>query len=407
MANHKLENQDSNPIFNEWESLLSRFIDGKDERDIEFFVSSFEVYTEHHQMNETLTTALKIFSDSSQNNLDNLICYIMLSVLGDDFNLYNEKISQSIMSFFHNHVDPFMVKDISHLNKIIEYIDNFNMSTTYDSISLREKLSTIPYSIEGRQSRAISNKILLLSKIIDLSNISPVKPIPKQIKRSEQNSFINKGEVWEISFNGKSTNLPSTRGLKYIHELLLKEGEEIACFELEKSLAIGDIDQNTRNNILASINPDRYDKDEKKTIDTSNVDLPFFDDKYEAELKDRIKKLETQRKEYMMDFLDANERKDDKDIKKYENKVAEVEDEIKTIEKHLRLGKNKSGKTRNLSDENDKCRQRVTKAIGVAIKNIKKKLPELKTHFKNPQLKTGYICSYKPTEPVEWILFDD
>jgi hypothetical protein len=400
MVNHKQKKQDSNPIFDEWESILNSFIDGKTSLTIEFFVSSFEVYTEYRQQSDTLITALKLFLDSSKNGLDNLICSLIMINLNDDC---SAEISNSITSLFQNHISPFMDKDISHLNQTLDYLDELNLPSPYDSISLREKLSVIPFSIEDKQSRVISSKILLLSKIINLSNSSSVKTISKPKKPLEQNLFINKGEVWEISFKGEPITLPSTLGLKYIHESLLNSGKELSCFELEESI-ISNPDQNANDNIIASLKPDRFNKSEIKIRDTSNVDLLAYDKKAEIETKERIEKLKDLISKYDRMLIEAEGSEDEIYIKNIEEQKDKAEEELIKLDNYINSGKSKYGKTRKLGDKKEQSRGRVFKAIATAKNNIREKTPALEKHLEK-QLKTGYMCVYNPIESVEWTLY--
>jgi hypothetical protein len=90
---------------------------------------------------------------------------------------------------------------------------------------------------------------------------------------------------------------------------------------------------------------------------------------------------------------------------KMENDVhrqAEIREEAKKIEAHLKSTTGLGEEPRTAADDNEKARQTVTTAIRRAVKSTEKKHRYLWEHLRK-HLKTGVFCSYGPDPEVTWV----
>ena len=203
------------------------------------------------------------------------------------------------------------------------------------------------------------------------------------------NTFIYARNVWEISFNGKSVSLSNTFGLKYIHYILDQPRVHISCFDIEKSLDIGDSTLINTEEIKTNTSQDGSQKKNGNGSFPPVKGYEIIDDQAEKEYKEKLKDLYD---EYQTSIeLSDTIRKE------------EIESEIDQINHQLKSGRNIHGRKREFSTDSEKCRQRVLRNYKTALKNIDKHLPELANYLKD-QIVTGFYYIYKHEDSTEWTL---
>jgi hypothetical protein len=84
-------------------------------------------------------------------------------------------------------------------------------------------------------------------------------------------------------------------------------------------------------------------------------------------------------------------------------RARQTEQEIAKIDAYLRQATRLGGGARAFTDETEKARQTVSKAIGRSLKAIEASHPALGRHLRQ-SLTIGSSCSYTPDSPMEWDL---
>ncbi len=176
---------------------------------------------------------------------------------------------------------------------------------------------------------------------------------------SKKSSFLNKGTVWQISYNGTSAILKDIKGFHDIHKLLEHPNKDFHCMDLMEA----GVDESSQTTALDKKAKAQYQKRIKE------LQLEIED----AEAFNQIEKIEALREEY-----DA-------------------------ILDHLSQSLGLSGKTRKIGSTIEKARSAVTWRIRNAIKKIDVEHPKLATHLSN-SIKTGTFCSYRPEVNIDWTL---
>jgi len=238
----------------------------------------------------------------------------------------------------------------------------------------------------------ISNdQIKELSYTIGHDSPIKLKDRSKQAEDSKTllNTFIYARTVWEISFNGKSVSLSNTIGLKYIYFILEQPKVHISCFDIEKSLDIGDSTLINTEEIKTNTRQDRSRKKNGNGPFLPVKGYEIIDNQAEEEYKEKLKDLHDEYKT-SIDLSDT--------IRKEEIKI-----EIDQLIHQLKSGRNIHGRKKEFSTDSEKCRQRVLRNYKTALKNIDKHLPELANYLKD-QIVTGSSYIYKHEDSTEWTL---
>ena len=206
-----------------------------------------------------------------------------------------------------------------------------------------ENRSSLPNLIDGTQ------KIEQLEKIDSLFRLN--------------------GDFWEIKYDGETTHLKDSKGLGYIHRLIVNCSHPIRADVLvatENSLEITD------GLILPDLEHKQRDRDYSE-VHESGPRAEY--DVYRGALSDLEDKLES----YPIDGDD----------------YSETDQKIKDLKKVISKTFNFRGEVRPSADNGDKARQAVTKAIKRDIRRILDTLPSLGNHLKQ-NLTTGFESHYDP-----------
>lgn len=187
------------------------------------------------------------------------------------------------------------------------------------------------------------------------NQISTLSPLAN----SKSPSFINKGEVWEVSYNGYMVLLKNSKGVNDIFKLLLCPGKEIHCTELAG---------------------DGLFQEEG---------IALTDQRSKTEYKSRLRNIQE-------DIAEAQELCDSE-------KIARLQQEYDQLIDHLATVMGFSGKPRVSSSTVEKARASVTLRIKSSISKMEKVHPQLAKHFSST-IKTGTFCSYRPEFPINWEL---
>ncbi len=182
--------------------------------------------------------------------------------------------------------------------------------------------------------------------------------------------FIREGDYWTIVFGGRTARLRDSKGLRYLHLLLCRAGDEV-------------------------YSPDLIAEAEPGAPTTGSGDAgPRLDARARAAYKERLHELSD-------DLEDARRCND---LGRAERAQAEIDRLARELSAAVGLG----GRERRLGSAAERARVSVTKAIAAALKNITLHHPPLAQHL-DRHLRTGTFCRYatEPHEAVAWSLWAD
>lgn len=184
-----------------------------------------------------------------------------------------------------------------------------------------------------------------------------IKPV--QFREILEGAFIQKGEMWEFTFQGHSVLVKHTKGYHDISKLLADPNKDMHCMELMGS------------QLQTKKGPAIIDK------------------KAKTNYQNKIKTLQI-------------EIEDAKEMNNY-SRINALEEEYDALVDHLSQSLGLAGKPRELGSSVEKARSAVTWRIRSAIKKIKDLHPQLATHL-SKSINTGTLCSYTPELKVNWTL---
>lgn len=169
--------------------------------------------------------------------------------------------------------------------------------------------------------------------------------------------FRKEGDVWTLTFEGKTVHLAGLKGFNDLTLLLSQPSREIHCSDL---------------------------MDLPVTVATEEYAL---DEKARREYRNQIKLLQEQ--------IDEAEEMSDSE------RVGSLRESLDQILDHLSSATDIYGRPRKLGSATEKTRSAVTWRIRNAIKKIAQLHPALGAHLTN-SIKTGTYCCYSPEKAVQW-----
>jgi hypothetical protein len=168
------------------------------------------------------------------------------------------------------------------------------------------------------------------------------------------------GDVWFVEWRGRRSNVPDSKGLRDLAELLRRPGQPVAALELVANAGGA----------------------------PSEGDLgPVLDEQARRAYRRRLAELDRE-----IDGADA-----DADLARVERLRAERSALIDELSAALGLG----GRPRRAGDAGERARKAVTMRIRSAIAGIEARDAVLGRHLRNA-VRTGRYCSYQPEGSVTW-----
>ena len=184
------------------------------------------------------------------------------------------------------------------------------------------------------------------------------------------NLFRREGDMWTISYEGRTIRLKDALGLRFIAHLLRHADDEFSALELV-GIAGGD-GPGTQTLVL----PGQAAGDE------------LMDAKYMDQLKKRLSELTEERAEA--------ERSGDAE------RLEKVDEEADAITRRLAADGGIGGRSRQVSDDHDRARKRVSNRIKDAYtKILNADHAPLYQHLSR-HLRTGLYCRYYHPDPPVW-----
>ena len=175
------------------------------------------------------------------------------------------------------------------------------------------------------------------------------------------NAFLRKGEVWAITFEGKTVHLKHSKGLADLALLLSRPGDDLEAIELAQG--------NSPRRAPAAAGD------------------PMLDRRALVSYRTRLRELEGQ--------LDEAEARNNPEG------YSRLEEERQAIVDELRRATGLGGRTRKLGDEAERARKAVSSRIRLSIAAIRAAHPVLGEHLDH-SIETGTLCSYSPADSISW-----
>jgi hypothetical protein len=187
--------------------------------------------------------------------------------------------------------------------------------------------------------------------------------------------FRLEGEYWTIAYHGATIRLVDSKGLGHVHRLLQTPGVEVHVLDLVV--------------VSGSARPTVTDR-EGMHVEGSSAQ-PMVDRETRSSIKLRIEDLQDQIEE-----AEANA-----DPERGARAREELDQLLEEVSKVIRP----DGSSRAHTDDTEKARLNVRRAIHSAIEKIREQDPSLGHHLDH-DIRTGTYCSYQPdpaTAP-DWVL---
>ena len=191
--------------------------------------------------------------------------------------------------------------------------------------------------------------------------------------RPADNCFRRSGQIWEIAFRGKRTQLKDAKGLRCLQVLLQNPGRDYHLLELEQ--AIGQAPPPAPG--------PRPDGDLGEPGDLG----PIIDDRTRAEVRERLHTIDS----------DLAEAEANRDL----GTADRLRDQKEQLERYLAAALGLGGRPRRSGDPVKQARDRVTQAITRSRKAIEREIPLLDEHLTGT-LHQGAQWSYRPEQPMDW-----
>lgn len=227
-------------------------------------------------------------------------------------------------------------------------INKGNEPTDQEAVEWQKVVN--PYKVKNNMEPFWDYKLRAYSK----KNVSPAPA--RQSNSTTKGSFLDNGELWDLSYLNQSVTIKDSKGLHDIVKLLEKPEEQVHCAEL-----MGIV------------------------LETSGTSM--IDDRAMKAYKEKIRSLK-------INICDAEEMG-------FTQKADELKEEYDALMEHLSQVTGLDNKIRKTGSSIEKARAAVTWRVRSSIKKIEKVHPQLAKHLTN-SIKTGTCCSYEPETQHEW-----
>ena len=191
-----------------------------------------------------------------------------------------------------------------------------------------------------------------------LEFLVPSAEVQQTASASQQ--FARNGDVWALSFGGKTVHIKNARGLNDLHQLISAPGEELHVNQLA-----GETDQSL--------------------IQEQGVEA--LDQRALAAYKKRLAEIDTELEEGGIDCTVDHQQ--------------QLLEERDALLQQLREGVGLGGRKRVLNDPTERNRKAVSARIKSSIQKIADSHPALAEHLQH-SISTGTFCCYAPEQPQKW-----
>jgi tetratricopeptide (TPR) repeat protein len=185
----------------------------------------------------------------------------------------------------------------------------------------------------------------------------PVRQWLESVETPSENSWVREGDVWAVTFRGRTVRMRDSKGIRDLGRLLASPGRELAALDL---MGAGVIEADTGAAI---------------------------DETARRKYRERLEDIEAE--------LDAADRA--QDAGSSERLVAEREAILAELTAAYGLG----GRSRRAGGSAERARTAVTARLRDTVKRIAAADPDLGRHLTR-SVRTGTFCCYDPDPPESW-----
>lgn len=204
-----------------------------------------------------------------------------------------------------------------------------------------------------------------------------------EMATSQKNRFFLAGDYWNVTFNGETSTIKNTKGLRYIAWLIRNQGKEIDIRELY--YAINPLEIEITDPTHSGMTSHQLEK-EGLAPDNLGYKEELIDQKTKQDIEKRIRAIEN---EASIAEETGNSAR-----------LSKLEDEKSKIAQYLSASLGIGGRPREFSNEQKKILDSVKKCIRGDIYKIGTHLPALAEHLKSINLASN--LSYNPNPTVDW-----
>jgi pimeloyl-ACP methyl ester carboxylesterase len=204
---------------------------------------------------------------------------------------------------------------------------------------------------------------------------STLGPKPRAEHRPMTGEFLLHGDYWTVLFGGRELRIRDAKGMRYLAELLIRPGTELAALELQAAGSHG----HPRS---ASVSADAQL--------AVQADLgPVLDSRAKTQYRRRLAELEAER-EQAEAFHDPE-------------RAARARAEYEQLAAELAAAVGRGRRDRRVGSPEERARVNVTRAIKTAIGRLTKHDRALGEHLAAAVM-TGRVCVYRPerSRPMHW-----
>jgi hypothetical protein len=188
--------------------------------------------------------------------------------------------------------------------------------------------------------------------------------------------FRREGEYWTVAFNGATSQIRDSKGMRYMARLLAHPGQEQHALDLARMGDLSNAATSPQHDIPAG------------GIGDAGARL---DPEAKAAYRDRLEELRSELEEAKA-FNDTE-------------RAVRAHQEIEFLTDELAAAVGLGGRDRKAASSAERARLSVTRAIRSALARIAEQSPDLGRHFA-ATIRTGTFCSYNPDPrvPMDWEL---
>jgi predicted ATPase len=237
-----------------------------------------------------------------------------------------------------------------------------------DALPHARELTVLPSLFDGEDDRLAATHMtahrgehptLVTALRLALAAIDVPAPAPtaSELPAEVRPALRKEGDVWAITFGGRTARVRDLKGLHDLAALLSRPGEEVHCLEL--------------------MGASRVDGDTG----------PALDERAKREYQQRVVELQNE----IDDARNAN------DPARAEKSEHELDLLVQQLSEAFGLG----GRARVAGSTGERARTAVTYRIRAATKRVAEVHPELGRHLDNA-VRTGTWCAYRPEADINW-----
>ena len=306
---------------------------------------------------------------------------------------YFEEYGQPLQSILDEAADMYLATSRGSREFWQEYDQRVNEALEnefYEEIIIRKKVKRkLVHKYESKVDMFAEGTIAWLERTGTFPELILTQPEPPPKK--EENAFILKGEYWMVTYQGDTTNVKDSTGMRYIAHLLDNPDKKLHVLDLIKLV---------KKPVTGESDFSRYQigdvkRKKRENADDKTIQGDFFDISYRMEepgenLVDN--KSISQLKERLEDITEEL-----KDAEKFHDigRINDLKEEQAQILNYLNSSLGLYGKSRKAVRDHDRARISIQKAISKSLQNLSKMNLSLEIYLRN-RINTGTFCSYNP-----------